>query len=83
MYYQKMQTLIQPNLKRRKVSFDNSTLKVKEKFNNSKLGLNCKFYQKVFPLLIASFTFLIFPESPKTSAVLCQKYYSTKACIIW
>ena len=78
-----MQTLIQPNVKRRKASFGNSTFKVKEKFNNSKLSLNCKFYQKVFPLLLASCTFLIFPESPKSSAILCQKYYSNKACIIW
>ena len=78
-----MQTLIEPNVKLNKASFDNSAFKVQEKFNNPKISLNCKFYQKVFPLLLASCTFLIFPESPKSSAILCQKYYSTKACIIW
>ena len=78
-----MQTLIYPTVKLKTVSFDNSTSKVKEKFNNSKLGLDCKFYQKVLPILFASCVFLIFPESPKSSAILCQKYYSTKACIIW
>ena len=78
-----MQTLIKPDVQRCKASFDNSTLKVKEKFNNSKLGLDCKFYQKVLPILLASCAFLIFPESPKSSQVLCEKYHSSKACIIW
>ena len=78
-----MQTLIQPNVKLKTVSFDHSTFKVKESFNNSKIGLDCKFYQKVFPLLLAFCTFLIFPESPKNAEVLCEKYYSTKACLIW
>ena len=83
MYYLKMQTLIQPNVKLKTASFDNSTFKLKEKFKKSKLGLDFKFYQKVLPVLIASCAFLIFPESPKSSEVLCKKYYSTKACLIW
>ena len=78
-----MQTLVQPNIKRRKVSFHNSTLKVKEKFNNSKLGLDFKFYQKLFVIIFMSCSFLIFPESPKDSEVLCKKYHSTEACIVW
>ena len=78
-----MQTLINPNVKLKTASFDHSTFKVKEKFNNSKLGLDFKFYQKAFLILLASCAFLIFPESPKSSEVLCEKYYSTKVCIIW
>ena len=78
-----MQTLIQPKVKPKTASFDNSTFKVKEKFNNSKHGLDCKFYQKVFLILIASCVFLIFPESPKSSEVLCEKYFPTKECKIW
>ena len=78
-----MQTLIHPNVKLKTVSFDNSTFKVKEKLNNSKLSLDCKFYQKVFPIFLASCAFLIFPESPKNSEVVCEKYYSAKACIVW
>ena len=78
-----MQTLIHSNVKLKTVSFDNSTFKVKEKFNNSKLGLGFKFYQKIFPILLASFAFLIFPESPKSSEVLCEKYHPSQACIIW
>ncbi len=78
-----MQNLIHPNVKLKIISFDNSTFRVKEKFNYSKIGSNYKFYQKVIPILLASCAFLIFPESPKSSEVLCEKYYSTKACLIW
>ena len=78
-----MQTFIEPNVKLNKSSFENSPFKVNEKFNNSKIGLNCKFYQKVFTILVASCAFLIFPESPRNSEVLCQKYHSIKACNVW
>ena len=78
-----MQTLIQPKVKLKTASFDNSTIKVKEKFTNSKLGLDFIFYQKLFPILLASCVILIFPESPKNSQVLCEKYHSSKTCIIW
>ena len=78
-----MQTLIQPKVKLKTASFDNSTFKVKEKFTHSKLGLDCRFYQKLFPILLSFCAILIFPESPKSSQVLCEKYHSSKACIIW
>ena len=78
-----MQTLIQPKVKLKVASNDNSTFKVKGEFNNSKLGFDCRFYQKLFPILLSSCVFLIFPESPKSSEFLCEKYYSAKACIIW
>ena len=78
-----MKALIQPEVKLKIASFDNSTYQVKEKLNNSKFGLDFKFYQKLFVILLTSCTFLIFPESPKNSEVLCKKYHSTEACIVW
>ena len=78
-----MQTLIQPKLKQEKTRFDNSYYQFKEKLNNSKFGLNYKFYQKLFVILLVSCAFLIFPESPQDSETLCKKYYSTEACMVW
>ena len=51
--------------------------------DNSISGLDFKFYQKLFVILLASCAFLIFPESPQDSEVLCKKYQSTKACMVW
>ena len=78
-----MKALIQPEVKLKIASFDNSTYQVKEKLNNSKFGLDFKFYQKLFVILLVSCAFLIFPESPQDSEVLCKKYQSTKACMVW
>ena len=78
-----MQTLIQPQVKLKIVSYDNSNCQVKEKPNNSKFGLDYKFYQKLFVILFSSCALLIFPESPQDSEALCRKYQSTEACMIW
>tara|TARA_B100001778_G_scaffold228252_1_gene189634 strand:+ start:418 stop:654 length:237 start_codon:yes stop_codon:yes gene_type:complete len=78
-----METLIQPKIKRKMVSLDNLAYQVKEKSNNSKFGLNFKFYQRLFVIIITSFAFLIFPESPKDFEVLCRYNHSIKACNIW
>ena len=78
-----MPTLIQPEVKLKIASFENSIYKVKGKSNNSKFGLDFKFYQKLFLILLTSCVFLIFPESPKDGEVLCQKYHSNEACIVW
>ena len=78
-----MQTLIQPEVKLKIASFANSNSQVKEKLNNSKFGLDHKFYQKLFVILLASCTLLIFPESPQDSEALCRKYQSTEACMVW
>ena len=74
---------MQSNVKLKITSFDNSIYQVKEKSNNSKFGLDFKFYQKVLVILLTSFTFLIFPESPQDSETLCKKYHSTEACIVF
>ena len=78
-----MQTLIQPEVKLKIASLNNSNYQVKEKLSNSKLGLNFKFYQKLFAIFLASCAFLIFPEAPQDSEALCKKYHSTEACIVW
>ena len=78
-----MQTLIQPQVKLKIASFDNSNCQVKEKLNNSKFGLDNKFYQKLFGILFALCALLIFPEYPEDSEALCKKYQSTEACMVW
>ena len=78
-----MQTLIQSQVKLKMGNSDNSMYEVKEKSNNPKLGLEFKFYQKLFVIIIMSCSLLIFPESPKDSEALCRKYHSTQACNVW
>ena len=78
-----MQTLIQPKVVLRIASFANSSCHVEEKSKNLKFGLDFKFYQKLFAILFASCIFLIFPESPQDSEVLCRKYHSTEVCMVW
>ena len=78
-----MQTLIQSKVKQKMVSFYNSTYKVKEKSNYSKLSLDLKLYQKLFVIIFLFSLFLIFPESPKDSEEVCRTYHSIEACNIW
>ena len=78
-----MQTLIQPEVKQKIASFDFLTSQAKEKSNHSKFSLSLKFYQKLFLIIFTSCAFLIFPESPQDSELLCKKYHSTDACIVW
>ena len=78
-----MGTLIHQGEKLKIASLDNSTYKVKEKSNNLRFGLEFKFYQKLFLILLALCVFLIFPESPKNSELLCKKHHSIEACIVW
>ena len=77
-----MQALIHSELKLKRVSFDDSSYHTKQKLNNSKFGLDSKFYQKLFVILLTLCSFLIIPESPKDSEIVCNKY-STEACSVW
>ena len=45
--------------------------------------VNFKFYQKLFVLLLAFSTILIFPESPKELESICESYNSRKICNVW
>ena len=78
-----MQAFIHSELKQKRASFDDSTYQVKEKLNNTKFGEGLRFYQKLFVIILTLFSFLIIPESPKDSEVLCRKYHSVEACIVW
>ena len=78
-----MQSLNHSEVKLKIVSFNNSTNKIKEKSNNSRFDLDFKFYQKLFLILLSSCAFLIFPESPKDSEILCEKFHPTVACMVW
>ena len=78
-----MQTLMLPKVKLKIDRFDYSTYEVKKKSNNSKFGLDFRFYQKLFVILLSSCTLLIFPEFPQDSEVLCGKYHSKEACAVW
>ena len=45
--------------------------------------VNLKFYQKLFVILISMTTFLIFSESPRELANICESYNSRKLCNVW
>ena len=78
-----MQTLTKPQIKQKIASCKNETFQVDEKLINSKSKLDFKLYQKLFVVILASFTFLIFPESTQEMEVLCKKYHSQTACMVW
>ena len=45
--------------------------------------INLKFYQKLFVVLMAFSTILIFPESPRELGKICESYNSRKICNVW
>ena len=45
--------------------------------------INFKFYQKLFVLLISLSTILIFSESPRELANICESYNSKNTCNVW
>jgi len=45
--------------------------------------IDCKFYQKLFIVLISLSTILIFPESPRELENICENYNSRNSCIVW
>ena len=45
--------------------------------------ISSKFYQKLFVILLAFSTILIFPESPKELESICESYNSRKICNVW
>ena len=73
-----MKTAVEPDFKSKTLCISKSyTTLQREK----ERGLfSCKFYQKLFVILISMSTFLIFPESPKELANICETYNPTKLC---
>ena len=78
-----METLIESRANPKIVILENPTYSFKKNFSNLKSGLDLKFYQKLFVILLTSCTFLIFPESPQNFDDLCNKNHPKQACIVW
>ena len=75
-----MKTALKPDLKLKTFFISKSYPRLIEK----EIGLvNFKFYQKLFVLLLAFSTTLIFPESPKEMENICESYNSRKICNVW
>ena len=75
-----MKTALKPDLKSKTFCVNKSYPRLIGK----KVGLiDLKFYQKLFPFLLAFSIILIFPESPKELESLCESYNSTKICNVW
>ena len=54
------------------------------RFTEKEISLvNYKSYQKLFMLLIAFSTILIFPESPREIENICKDYNSIVICNVW
>ena len=75
-----MKTAVKTDLRSKTfcVSENYTDLKEKETIVN-----NSKFYQKLFILLISLSTILIFTESPRHLANICERYNSIKSCDVW
>ena len=75
-----MKTALKPYLKTKTYCMSKSYSHLVEK----EISLvNFKLYQKLFLLLIAFSTILIFPESPRELGTICEIYNSTKICKVW
>tara|TARA_B100000424_G_C22756836_1_gene408600 strand:+ start:128 stop:355 length:228 start_codon:yes stop_codon:yes gene_type:complete len=75
-----MKTAVKPDLKSKTFCNSKSFISLKEKeISNA----DFKFYQKIFVVLISFSTILIFPESPKELANICESYNSRELCNVW
>jgi hypothetical protein len=75
-----MKNALEPDLKSKTFCVSKSYPRFLEKELNL---VNIKFYQNLFVFLIAFSTILIFPESPKELANICESYNSRKICNVW
>ena len=75
-----MKTAVKPDLKLKTLRISKSNIPLIEKETSL---VNYKFYQKLFVLLIAFSTILIFPESPREVGNICEDYNSRKICDVW
>ena len=78
-----MKVLIKPQSKLEMTSFNNTTYQVEANLINAKIKSDNKFYQKLLILFLTLCAFLIFPESPQDSDLLCKEYNSKEACMVW
>ena len=75
-----MKTAVKPNLKSKTFFITKTFSGFREKENSF---VDYKFYQKLFVVLLALSTILIFPESPKDLENICVNYNARKLCIVW
>ncbi len=75
-----MKTALRPDLKSKTFFISKSYHLLKEKKESL---VDCKFYQKLFVILISFSTILIFPESPRELDNICESYNSRKICNVW
>jgi len=75
-----MKTAVKPDLKSNTFCISKSYNRLIEKEISF---VNFKFYQKLFVILIAFLTILIFPESPRELGNICETYNSRKICNVW
>ena len=75
-----MEFVIKPDLKSKTYITSEHLTLLREK---EKGLINIKFYQKLFVILISFSTLLIFPESPRELANICESYNSGKLCNVW
>ena len=80
MYYFAMKTSLKTDLISNTFLHSKSYTRLRKKEINL---IDLKFYQKLFAVLIALSTILIFPESPRELGNLCESYNSKKLCNVW
>jgi len=75
-----MKTAFRPDFKSKTYCISKSY----SRFTEKEISLiNFKFYQKLFVILISFSTILIFPESPRELANICESYNSKNTCNVW
>ena len=75
-----MKIVVKPDLKQKTSCIVKSYTRLIEKDISQ---FDFKFYQKLFLLLISFSTILIFPESPRELANICESYNSKNSCNVW
>ena len=75
-----MRTAVKTDLKSKTFCVSESYTDLIEKETSA---IDSKFYQKLFILIISFSTILIFPESPRQLAEICEGYNSIKSCVVW
>ena len=75
-----MKTDLKPDLQSKTFCVSKSYDRLREKEISS---FDFKFYQKLFVVLISLSSILIFPESPRELANICESYNSRKLCNVW
>ncbi len=78
-----MKTLINSASKIETFRSRNHSSHLRQKVKSSETLVGFKFYQKLFVILTALSTFLIFPETPKELESTCHSYYSKNICNVW